>query len=176
LAASGRSQPNRTTTPAAATSTAAVNKTAGSSGVCSAPAIPRAATTAAAALSNPSTTTAVKRQDFAVGTPASARGHFNDRIPLMAALHKRSIDGASKEHRQIASGGADIPVCHVRRISRGRQECLPHRGEKCRLSTIYYPLSLTYRAAAASSVARSVFSQVNSGSLRPKCPPEAVLR
>ena len=34
----------------------------------------------------------------------------------------------------------------------------------------------TYFAAAASSAARSVFSQVNSGSLRPKCPPEAVLR
>ena len=35
---------------------------------------------------------------------------------------------------------------------------------------------LRYFAAAANSAARWVFSQVKSGSLRPKCPPEAVLR
>ena len=30
-------------------------------------------------------------------------------------------------------GGADIPVCPVCRHFDGRQECLPHRGEKCGL-------------------------------------------
>jgi L-fuconolactonase len=31
------------------------------------------------------------------------------------------------------SGGADIPVCHKCHVFPGRQECLPHRGEKNRL-------------------------------------------
>ena len=34
------------------------------------------------------------------------------------------------ETANSASGGADIPVCHVCRSSPGRQECLPHQFEK----------------------------------------------
>jgi hypothetical protein len=31
-------------------------------------------------------------------------------------------------------GGADIPVCPFGGVFPGRQECLPHRGEKCGLA------------------------------------------
>jgi tRNA dimethylallyltransferase len=44
------------------------------------------------------------------------------------------------------SGGADIPVCQVSRVLPGRQECLPHCGEKGGLSGPH-PLSRTARQA-----------------------------
>ena len=43
-------------------------------------------------------------------------------------------------------GGADILVCPAYRHFKGRQECLPHRGEKCGLVTRLLPLVLTIAA------------------------------
>jgi len=46
-----------------------------------------------------------------------------------------ALDGGLSHHigpiDNRVFGGADIPVCPACRHFKGRQECLPHRGEKC---------------------------------------------
>lgn len=121
-AAGGKNQPNRTTIAAVVAIKPTVSNAAGPSGEWSAPASPRAAIAAAAALSNPSTTTAIERQPSGVKTPPSP--HFNDRgVPFMAALRKRSVDcdtiPLDKNRRRR------FPSPIVRRIRTNRREKTP---------------------------------------------------
>jgi L-ribulose-5-phosphate 4-epimerase len=46
------------------------------------------------------------------------------------------------ENASAVSGGADIPVCPVGGVFLGRQECLPHCGEKCALDPMAMPAVL----------------------------------
>ena len=92
--------------------------------------------------------------------------NVRNEIGSMPGVFQWSIDNLAREAESIAAMG--IPAVLLFGLPAGHG-LLRKRSVECR--TVY-----DYFAAAASSAARSVFSQVNSGSLRPKCPPEAVLR
>jgi LacI family transcriptional regulator len=40
------------------------------------------------------------------------------------------VPPSTRQEGKAASSGADIPVCPIGRVSQGRQECLPHCGER----------------------------------------------
>jgi hypothetical protein len=62
---------------------------------------------------------------FALACVFFARGLIADmRWGLFRISHHTGKTG------NRVSGGADIPVCQIFTVSGGRQECLPHRGEK----------------------------------------------
>ena len=54
----------------------------------------------------------------------------------------------------IAFGGADIPVCQGDINHNGRQECLPHRGEKCELAAAVRPLPLLLEVNTSGEAAK----------------------
>ena len=59
-------------------------------------------------------------------------------MPTLAVGMRRFFLARISHHTEITDngvfGGADIPVCQNRHVLPGRQECLPHRGEKCGLT------------------------------------------
>jgi membrane-bound metal-dependent hydrolase YbcI (DUF457 family) len=53
--------------------------------------------------------------------------------PKRSGLELARISHHTGKMHNSVSGGADIPVCRKCRDFSGRQECLPHRGERCGL-------------------------------------------
>ncbi len=74
--------------------------------------------------------------DFTVDLAEVRRRLMEMAEGLVRISHHTGISGNS------VSGGADIPVCHNCRVAPGRQECLPHRGEKCGLGDRRYRVRL----------------------------------
>jgi hypothetical protein len=70
----------------------------------------------------------------------ASAGIFAGDSPPVLAQWRQSAGTAKSAESNSVSGGADIPVCQWRHIFSGRQECLPHCGEKFPLRPLTHDL------------------------------------